>query len=460
MLIKLQKSHRGLTTGQVLDMADPDAELLIADGTAEKAVKPPAPPETKSAATADEIRKIVTEQVQGLAEPVKKSLAFVESVRTSLADKPCAIYAKGKAGLGQFLEDVAAVGDVPGPEAILQRKEAPERIRKYVGALVERKSLADAQAVAVDSAGGVLVPREQRFELLTQEFGMEREFLSRVRAIPMAGQVVTYPRSTISTRATAAGRHGGIQAYKIDESETKTPSRVNNFTEIELKLTEMTVLVPLTDSVVRFSAINLADMVGRIALEEITFRKQRFIFSGTGAGQPLGFTSAANPSRVAVTRANASQVRSADIRGMWSRRHAPNTKNYVWFIEQSVEPELDQMAWMPREGGTAAIAVKPEVTYDTNGNMRLKGAPVIVSEFCSAMGTVGDIVLADLSQYLYAYPSSNDPEFAESIHVRFVNNERLFRWVTYDDGRPWWNTAYTPASGGTDTRTPFVVLAT
>ena len=72
------------------------------------------------------------------------------------------------------------------------------------------------------------------------------------------------------------------------------------------------------------------------------------------------------------------------------------------------------------------------------------------------LGTVGDIVLADLSQVLLA--DKGAPQAAASMHVRFVQSEMAFRFVYRVDAQTTWKKPLTPKSGG-DTLAPFVGLA-
>ena len=85
----------------------------------------------------------------------------------------------------------------------------------------------------------------------------------------------------------------------------------------------------------------------------------------------------------------------------------------------------------------------------------LFGRPVIPVEQCATLGDVGDIVLADFSQYLLA---DKPLETALSMHVRFLYDEQTFRIVYRVDGQPMWSSALTPAKG-TATLSPFVTLA-
>ncbi len=87
----------------------------------------------------------------------------------------------------------------------------------------------------------------------------------------------------------------------------------------------------------------------------------------------------------------------------------------------------------------------------------LYGRPVITSEHCRTLGTVGDIALCAWSEYLAI--EKGGVQTASSIHVRFIYDESVFRFVYRVDGQPAWNSALTPYQG-TNTQGPFVVLAT
>jgi hypothetical protein len=66
-------------------------------------------------------------------------------------------------------------------------------------------------------------------------------------------------------------------------------------------------------------------------------------------------------------------------------------------------------------------------------------------EFCATLGTVGDIILVDLSQVLGLRKA--EAEQATSIHLRFDFAETAFRIIFRADARPWWTAALTPYKG-------------
>jgi HK97 family phage major capsid protein len=135
---------------------------------------------------------------------------------------------------------------------------------------------------------------------------------------------------------------------------------------------------------------------------------------------------------------------------MWVRRWARG--NYAWFINQQCEPQLDLLY---HAVGTAGIPAN-FVTYGPDGVMRIKGAPVVVTEFNSELGLVGDIMLADWSQYKAA--TIGGVNVASSMHVQFLTDQMAYRFTRRVDGMPTWQSALTPYQGTANTMSPFIVL--
>ena len=74
---------------------------------------------------------------------------------------------------------------------------------------------------------------------------------------------------------------------------------------------------------------------------------------------------------------------------------------------------------------------------------------------------MGDIVLADWSQYLIGGKPGAGIKFASSMHFYFNYDEMAYRFVLRYDGQPWWQTTLRPKHGGAGaTMSPFVALAT
>ena len=86
----------------------------------------------------------------------------------------------------------------------------------------------------------------------------------------------------------------------------------------------------------------------------------------------------------------------------------------------------------------------------------LYGRPVIPIEQCQTVGDAGDIILADMSKYKAIDKGGIQKDV--SIHVRFIYDESVFRFVYRFDGEPILASAITPKNG-TNTLSHFVNLA-
>ena len=127
----------------------------------------------------------------------------------------------------------------------------------------------------------------------------------------------------------------------------------------------------------------------------------------------------------------------------------------MWLINQDIEPQLDDLQMVIGTGGVP-IYLPPGGLSDTPF-ARLKGRPVIPVEYCPTLGTVGDIILVNLNEYMLV--DMGAPQQASSMHVAFTTDEMAFR-VTYRvDGHPLWKSALTPFKGSA-TQSPIVALAT
>jgi HK97 family phage major capsid protein len=86
----------------------------------------------------------------------------------------------------------------------------------------------------------------------------------------------------------------------------------------------------------------------------------------------------------------------------------------------------------------------------------LFGRPVIAIEQAASLGDKGDVLLADMNQYVLA--DKGGIQSAVSMHVRFTNDETVIRFVYRVDGQPLWHSALTPFKGTSNTLSPFVTL--
>lgn len=301
--------------------------------------------------------------------------------------------------------------------------------------------------------GGFLVQTDYATQLLERVYASS-DILNRVTRFPLGANsnATKIPAVGESSRADGS-RWGGIRAYWSSEAGTKTPSQPA-FEQIALELKKLIGLCYATDELLE-DASALEAWIKLAFTKEFDFKIVDAIINGDGTGKPLGILSA--PCLVTVTAESgqgASTVVAENIDKMWMSRYGPASANYVWLYNQNIEAQLAQMSYAVGAGGVPAYV--PVGGLSASPYSTLKGRPMIPIEQAATLGTAGDIILADLSQYIFI--DKGGMKSASSIHVKFTTDETAFRFVFRCDGQPWWKTYLTPYKGSTSYQSPFIVL--
>lgn len=333
---------------------------------------------------------------------------------------------------------------------------ATVRASRSEGRLIDQRLIqasASGASESVPSDGGFLVQKDFASELL-QKVYESGQIASRVRRIPISGNANGLKINAINETSRADGsRWGGILAYWVNEADTLTATKPK-FRQIEMNLQKLVGLCYSTDELLQDAAA-LESVISQAFPEEFTFKVEDAVFNGTGAGQPEGLlNSAATITQTKDGGDSGATISTLDVLAMWKRMWARSRQNSCWFINQDVEQSLYPLTL---GSGTAVqlLYTPPGSNGNSNQYGLLLGRPVIPVEHCATLGTPGDIVLADLSQYLLI--DKGAPRQDSSIHVRFLNDEMTFRFVYRVDGQSSWNKPLTPKNGS-NTTSPFVVL--
>lgn len=297
---------------------------------------------------------------------------------------------------------------------------------------------------AIPSQGGFLVPQEFANGIRENMWGTGR-VLSLFSPDPVQGNNMTVNLVDETSRADGS-RNGGLLAYWEAEAATMTATKPK-FRQVDLKLKRVTALVYATEEQLEDVAY-MGSWLTRVVPDELRFKVEAAIFSGDGAGKPLGILPAG--CLVSATRTDASEVDALDIGRMWSHRYL-GSQDYVWFVNASVMPQLYQMV-----AGTLPVFVPPG-GFSATPYGALFGRPVIETEYSPYLGTLGDILLASPSKYAMI-DKGRGIRGDRSIHVAFTSWQEAFRFGYRCDGQPEWASAVT-AYDGTNTVSPFVALA-
>jgi len=317
---------------------------------------------------------------------------------------------------------------------------------------------------AVPSEGGFLVGADTS-ERIYQRTYATGEITRRCMKQAISASSNRLKLKVVDEDSRADGsRMGGVIAFWANEADTFLSSRPK-FRQIELVLNKLTALVYATDELLQDAAA-LTDWIMNNLPIEINFRVEDAIFNGSGAGQPFGILNSQAFLKLSPG-STATVVVTADVLAMWAQFWHPGllgsiasiaTENLTpgapavgqipgaaWFIDQSVIPQL--FALQLGTGGTAILLYHPPGYYGLPGPYgQLLGLPVIPTEHNAVLGTVGDVILADMSQVLLA--DKGAPQAAASMHVRFVQDEMTFRFTYRVDAQTTWKKPLTPKSGG------------
>lgn len=303
----------------------------------------------------------------------------------------------------------------------------------------------------VPSDGGFLVQTDFSNELLQQVY--ETGVLAqRCRRIQISGNANSIKMNGVDETSRATNRAGGVLGYWKDEAGEKTKSKPK-FRQIELSLKKLVGLCYATDELLADAAA-LEGFVRQAFAAEFGFQLDNAIINGTGAGQPLGILNAG--CLVSVTKEGGQKADTIvweNVVKMYARMFAPSRQNAVWLINQAAEPQLMQMAMSVGTGGVPVYMPAGGASAAPYGT--LFGRPVIPIEQCQALGDQGDIIFADMGGYILAEKGGIQSDM--SIHVNFIYDESVFRFVLRVDGQPVRASALTPFKGS-DTLSHFVAL--
>ena len=303
----------------------------------------------------------------------------------------------------------------------------------------------------VGADGGFAVLPEFNQSIFDRVYG--NDLFSRTDHYTVSGNNMTFPKTAETSRAHGS-RHGGLRGYWVSEG-ANIPASKPELAELSLKLKKLAVVVYLTDEMVEDSGLALEAYITRKASEEFNFLIGDALINGIGGGQPLGILNSSALVSVAKEDSQpADTIVAENVLNMWARLYAPARTNAVWLINQDTEPELHKMSLGVSTAGGQLVYMPPGglsgAPYAT-----LMGRPVIPTEFNATLGEQGDILLANLGDYVTV--SKGGVSQTASIHVEFLTDQLAVRFIMRVDGAPWADSPITPYKG-TATQSSFVTL--
>ena len=277
----------------------------------------------------------------------------------------------------------------------------------------------------------------------------EESLIARTDQMTSSSNTLTMPKDETTPWGTS-----GMQAYWESEGSQITQSKPK-FGESTIKLNKLSALVPVTEELMEDSPA-LDSYLRRKVPQIFDFKIQDAIIAGTGAGTPLGILNA--PCLVSVAKESgqtADTINYDNLVKMWSRMYGPCRQRAVWLINQDIEPQLLKLSF---EGTSSSVpAYMPANGLAGSPYATLFGRPVIPVQGCQTLGDLGDIVLADLTQYMTVTKTAGIRSDV-SMHLFFDYDMAAYRFIMRIGGQPWWANAITPKNSS-NTLGCFVALA-
>lgn len=296
--------------------------------------------------------------------------------------------------------------------------------------------------------GGYLVPPQYSRSI----FGLsleENALLPMTDNTPVEGNGMSFPKDE-----TTPWGSNGIRAYWQGEAAAGTQTKpVLGSTDLKLK--KLLALVPVTNELLA-DATALSSYIPPNCARSIRWKTDEALLFGNGAGAPLGaYTGAAAITVAAESSGNTGVLLPINCAKMISRLMPGSYSRAVWMVNNDVLPLLFTMTlgnypiYLPAGAPVGGMQGSP---YGS-----LLGRPVLVSQHAKSFGTVGDIMLMDLSYY-QSITKAEGVTMATSMHLYFDADAVAFRATFRVDGQPKMAAPVSPANGS-NTLSPFVQLA-
>jgi HK97 family phage major capsid protein len=277
------------------------------------------------------------------------------------------------------------------------------------------------QSMGVGAEGGFMVPKQFRETLMSVDV-QAPIIRPRATVIPAGSPPDAEISMPALDQSAAENMFGGVEVSWIGEGQTK-PETDAKFKEIKLTPNEVAAYITVTDKLLRNWQAAGTVLAGLLRNAMIAAEDYQFL-RGNGVSKPQGIIGAA--CEIAYNRAGASAIAFADVVGMLAR--ARGEAGLVWIASRTTIPQLANI----RDTGNNNLFI---MNATAGVPASLMGIPLIFNERSPALGSKGDLILADLSYYLIK--DGSGPFVSASEHVYFRNNKTVIKAFWNVDGKPW-----------------------
>jgi HK97 family phage major capsid protein len=333
---------------------------------------------------------------------------------------------------------------------------ADNRLRSALRVDSGMQAAGSEQREVSPSLGGMMVPSEFAQNIL--DVALESEIVRpRATVWPMATNSRKIPGVDGFSHANQQ-LLGGITSAFVGETDTLGLQNIKLWL-LEMVCKKMGLLIQASNELIADS--DFESVLGPLLISACQWEMDYAFLWGNGAGVPRGVFN--DPALIAVAKDSgqlAATTTYNNICNMFARLYPAGRKKAVWVATSDCLPQLLQLALLfKNEAGTDYVGGSsvPIFTKGADGGWELLGRPLILSEKLQALGTQGDILLADFSQY--AIGMRRELTLERSMHAGFTTDSLYLRMICRCDGVGTWKTALTPPNSE-NSLSPFVTLAT
>ncbi len=297
-----------------------------------------------------------------------------------------------------------------------------------------------------DPYGGFLVPEGLAPGILRVEPEAD-PIGGGVTSVPMTSPTVKFNARVDKSHATSVS--GGLVVTRRQETQTVASSRTQ-YEQITLTAASLFGISYATNEILERSPISFAAVINAGFSDQFKSHLINERLNGTGVGEFEGIMK--NPALITIgaeAGQDADTIVYENLVKMRSRCWGYGKA--VWIANHDCLPQLMSIVFPGTLGGFPIWQVSAREDHPDT----LFGRPLVLTEYAKTIGDLGDLVLADWSQFMEG--TFKPLRSAESMHVRFLEHEMCFKFWIENDGRGWWRTALTPKNGST--LSPFVTLA-
>jgi HK97 family phage major capsid protein len=289
---------------------------------------------------------------------------------------------------------------------------------------------------SVPSSGGFSVPEEFAAWLL--DSSLESEIVRpRATVWPMKSDTIKVPGWDAATHSSSL--YGGLIGTWIAELGASTEVFAK-MRQIQLTTKKLACYTAASNELVA-DGVDYERQIQAALIKTIGWYLDYAFIQGTGSGQPAGIIG--NPAMVTVTKETgqkASTIVYENVIKMYARLAPQCMEKAVWIASQTCVPQMLTLSIAVGVGGSIVPAVLQE-----GGKFSLLGKPVLFSEKVPALGSLGQLMLVDLSQYTIGM--RKEVSLDKSIHVGWSTDTSSYRAIVRADGQGSWDKAITPKAG-------------